>query len=69
MSDKSEIGDEYEFSRMVKQTQTQDPYIMPANDGAVTDKDSSEEENVDISNLPTTQLNCFCSDRIIRVTR
>ncbi len=32
---------------------------MPANDGAVTDEDSGEEESKDISNLPATQLTTF----------
>ncbi len=59
MSDESEISDENESSGMVKQTETHDVHIMPANDGAVTDEDSGEEENVDISNLPGTQLTAF----------
>ncbi|XP_045109694.1 piggyBac transposable element-derived protein 3-like [Portunus trituberculatus] len=59
MSDESEISDEDESTGMVKQTETHDVYIMPANDGAMTDEDSGEEESVDISNLPGTQLIAF----------
>ncbi len=55
MSDESEVSDEDdESSEMVKQTEAHDLYIMPANDGAVTDEYSGEEESVDISNLPVT---------------
>ncbi len=32
---------------------------MPADDGAVTDEDSGEEDHMDISNLPSTQLTAF----------
>ncbi len=59
LSDESETSDEDESIGMVKQTETHDVYIMPANDGAVTDEDSGEEESVDISNLPGTQLTAF----------
>ncbi len=60
MSDEFEVCDENdESSEMVKQTEAHDLYIMPANDGAVTDKDYGEEESVDISYLPSTQLTAF----------
>ncbi len=39
MSDESEVSDEDDkSSEMVKQTEALDLYIMPANDGAVTDE-------------------------------
>ncbi len=59
MSGESEDSDEDESSEVVKQSETQDIYIMPADDGAVTDEDSGEEDHVDISNLPSTQLTAF----------
>ncbi len=59
MSEESEVSDYDESSEMVKQTEAHDLYIMPANDGAVTDEYSGEEESVDISNLPATQLTAF----------
>ncbi len=34
---------------------------MPADDGAMTDEDSGEENHVDISNIPSTQLTAFAS--------
>ncbi len=52
--DESESSDENEYSGIVKPTEAHDLYIMPANDGAVTDEDSGEEENVDICNLSAT---------------
>ncbi len=61
MSGESEGSDEDESSEMTKQSETQDLYIMPADDGAVTDEDSGEEDHVDISNLPSTQLTAFAS--------
>ncbi len=59
MSGESEDSDEDESSEGSKQSETQDIYIMPADDGAVTDEDSGEEDHVDISNLPSTQLTAF----------
>ncbi len=60
MSNESEVSDEDdESSETVKQTEAHDIYIMPANDGDVTADDSDEEESVDISNLPATQLTAF----------
>ncbi|MPC14254.1 hypothetical protein E2C01_007016 [Portunus trituberculatus] len=59
MSDESEFSDEDEPSGMVKQMELHGLHIMPANDGSVTDEDSGEEESVDISNLPATQLTAF----------
>ncbi len=58
MCGESEDSDEDESSEMAKQSETQDIYIMPADDGAVTDEDS-DEEHVDISNLPSTPLIAF----------
>ncbi len=40
MSGESEGSDEDESSEVTKQSETQDLYIMPADDGAVTDEDS-----------------------------
>ncbi len=59
MSGESEDSDEDDSSEMAKQSATQDHYIMPADYGAVTDEDSGEEDHVDISNLPSTQLTAF----------
>ncbi len=61
MSGESEGSDEDESSEVTKQSETQDLYIMPADDGAVTDEDCGEEDHVDISNLPSTQLTAFAS--------
>ncbi len=60
MSSESEGSDEDESSEITKQSETQDLYIMPADDGA-TDEGSGEEDHVDISNLPSTQLTAFAS--------
>ncbi len=59
MSGESEDSDEDESSEVAEKNETQDIYIMPADDGAVTDEDSGEEDHVDISNLPGTQLTAF----------
>ncbi len=60
MSDESEVRHEDdESSEIIKKTEPHDLYIMPVNDGAVTDENSGKEESMDISNLPATQLTAF----------
>ncbi len=49
------LDDEDEASGLVKHIEAQNLYITSADDGAVTDKGSGEEEHTDISNLPSTQ--------------
>ncbi len=46
ISGESEGSDEDESSEMTKQSETQDLYIMSADDGAMTDEDSGEEDHL-----------------------
>ena len=57
-SNKNADSDEDESNGLGKQSevQVQILYIMPPNDGAVTDEDSGEEDHVHTSNASSTQL-------------
>ncbi len=41
--------------------EAQDHFNVHADGGAVTDEDSGEEDHVDVSTLPSTQLTVFAS--------
>ncbi len=59
LSGESEDSDEDKWSEMAKERGRQDLYIMPGDDDAMADKDYGEDDRVDISNLPSTQLTGF----------
>ncbi|KAK3884257.1 hypothetical protein Pcinc_011468 [Petrolisthes cinctipes] len=60
-SDENAYSDEDDSNGLVKKSEgkVHNLYIMPPDDGAMTDEDLGEEDNVDISNLPATQLTYF----------
>ena len=57
-SDESTDNDEEDSNGLVKRGErgVHNLYIMPPEDGAMTNEDSGEDDNVGISNLPASQL-------------